>query len=116
LFCFLFVIGLAARAEAARLRLSVPVHGVSHVAFYAATIPILARALKIKEDAATKIYDAALPGMVADGSINEEIQRRVIDDTRQSPGMKEPVSADKVFRFSLVHKINAELKVQGWKP
>ena len=35
LFCFL-VIGLAARAEAARLRLSVPVHGVSHVAFYAA--------------------------------------------------------------------------------
>jgi ABC-type nitrate/sulfonate/bicarbonate transport system substrate-binding protein len=36
LFCFLFVIGLAARAEAIRLRLSVPVHGVSHVAFYAA--------------------------------------------------------------------------------
>ena len=35
MFCFL-VIGLAARAEAARLRLSVPVHGVSHVAFYAA--------------------------------------------------------------------------------
>src|SRR5919109_828874 len=35
-FCFLFVIGLVARAEAARLRLSVPVHGVSHVAFYAA--------------------------------------------------------------------------------
>ena len=30
------VIGLAARAESARLRLSVPVHGVSHVAFYAA--------------------------------------------------------------------------------
>ena len=36
LFCFLFVIGLAARAEAARLRLSVAVDGVSHVAFYAA--------------------------------------------------------------------------------
>ena len=36
LFCFVFVLGLAARAEAARLRLSVPVHGVSHVAFYAA--------------------------------------------------------------------------------
>ena len=36
MFCLLFVIGLAARAEAARLRLSVPVHGVSHVAFYAA--------------------------------------------------------------------------------
>jgi hypothetical protein len=80
------------------------------------TIPILARALKIKEDVATRIYDAALPGMVADGSINEETQRRVIDDTRKSLGMKESVSADKVFRFSLVHKINAELKVQGWKP
>jgi len=80
------------------------------------TIPILARSLKIKEDEATRIYDAALPGMVADGSINEGIQRRVIDDTRKSLGMKESVSADKVFRFSLVHKINAELKVRGWKP
>ena len=36
LFCFLFVIGLAVQAEAVRLRLSVPVHGVSHVAFDAA--------------------------------------------------------------------------------
>ena len=82
----------------------------------AGTIPILARALKIKEDIATKIYDAALPGMVADGSINEALQRRVIDDARKSLGVKESVSADKVFRFSLVHKINAELKAQSWKP
>ena len=80
------------------------------------TIPILARALKIKEDMATKIYDAAQPGMVGDGSINEETQRRVIDDARKSLGMKETISADKVFRFSLVHKINAKLKAQGWKP
>jgi NitT/TauT family transport system substrate-binding protein len=80
------------------------------------TIPILARALKIKEDVATRIYNAAQPAMVADGSINEETQRRVIDDTRKSLGMKESVSADKVFRFSLVHKINGELKAQGWKP
>jgi ABC-type nitrate/sulfonate/bicarbonate transport system substrate-binding protein len=80
------------------------------------TIPILARSLKIKEDEATRIYDAAQPGMVADGSINGETQRRVIDDTRKSLGMKEFVSADKVFRFSPVHKINAELKAQGWKP
>ena len=80
------------------------------------TIPILARNLKIKEDEATRIYDAALPGMVADGSINEEIQRKVIDDTRKALAIKESVSADKVFGFSLVQKINAELKAQGWKP
>jgi len=80
------------------------------------TIPILARALKLKQDEAAKIYDAALPGMVADGSINEEIQKRVIDDARKSLAMKDAVSPDKVFRFSLVHKINAELKAQGWKP
>ena len=82
----------------------------------AGTIPILARSLKIKEDEATRIYDAAQPGMVADGSINEETQRRVIDDTRKSLAMKESVLPDKVFRFSLVHNINAELKVRGWKP
>jgi NitT/TauT family transport system substrate-binding protein len=80
------------------------------------TIAILSRTLKIKEDVATKIYDAASPAMVADGSIDEETQRKVIDDTRKSLGMKESVSADKVFRFALVHKINAELKAQGWKP
>ena len=80
------------------------------------TIPILARAFKLKEDEAAKIYDAAQPGMVADGSINEEIQKRVIDDTRKSLAMKDAVSPDKVFRFSLVHKINAELKAQGWRP
>ena len=80
------------------------------------TIPILARTLKIKGDMAAKIYDAAQPAMVGDGSINEEIQRRVIDDARKSLGMKEAISPDKVFRFSLVHKINAELKAQGWKP
>ena len=79
-------------------------------------IPILARSLKIKVDEATRIYDAALPGMVSDGSINEGTQRRVIDDTRKSLGMKETVSPDKVFRFSLVDKINTELKVQGWRP
>jgi hypothetical protein len=80
------------------------------------TIPILARTLKIKEDEASRIYDAAQPAMVADGSINEETQRRVIDDTRKSLGMKESVSADKVFRFSLVHKINAALRAEAWKP
>lgn len=80
------------------------------------TIPILARTLKIKEDEATRIYDAAQPAMVADGSINEETQRRVIDETRKSLGMKESVSADKVFGFSLVHKINAALKAEPWKP
>ena len=82
----------------------------------AGTIPILARTLKLKEDEAARIYDAAQPGMVVDGSINEEIQRRVIDDTRKTLGMKEAVSAEKVFRFAAVHKINAELKAQGWKP
>ena len=80
------------------------------------TIPILARALKIKEDVATRIYDAAQPGMVGDGSINEETQRRVLDDARKSFGMKESISPDRVFRFSAVHKINADLKAQGWKP
>jgi NitT/TauT family transport system substrate-binding protein len=82
----------------------------------AGTIPILARALKIQEEPATRIYDAAVPAMVGDGSINEEIQKKVIEDARKSLAMKEAVSPDKVFRFSLVHKINAELKAQGWKP
>ena len=36
LFCFVFVLCARRPVETARLRLSVPVHGVSHVAFYAA--------------------------------------------------------------------------------
>ena len=68
----------------------------------AGTIPIFARALKIKEDVATKIYDAALPGMVADGSINEESQRRVIDDTRKSLGAVDAEFVDQVTQINLV--------------
>jgi ABC-type nitrate/sulfonate/bicarbonate transport system substrate-binding protein len=82
----------------------------------AGTIAILERALKINEDLAAKTYDAALPGMVADGSIGEETQKRVIDDARKSLGIKEAISPEKVFRFLTVHKINAELKAQAWKP
>jgi hypothetical protein len=54
--------------------------------------------------------------MVTDGSIGEEIQRRVIDDARKSLGIREAIAPEKVFRFSTVHKINAELKAQAWKP
>jgi ABC-type nitrate/sulfonate/bicarbonate transport system substrate-binding protein len=82
----------------------------------AGTIAILARALKISQDLAARTYDAALPGMVTDGSIGEEIQRRVIDDARKSLGIREAIAPEKVFRFSTVHKINAELKAQAWKP
>jgi hypothetical protein len=43
LLSFVFVTALTAGAEAARLRLSVPVHGVSHVAFYAAKEKVTSR-------------------------------------------------------------------------
>jgi hypothetical protein len=65
---------------------------------------------------AAKIYDAALPGMVADGSINEEIQKRVIDDTRRFLGMKESVSPDRVSVFLPFTKSTLTSKLKVGKP
>lgn len=76
----------------------------------AATIPILARLQKIREDQATKLYNFMREGMTADGSVSEPLQKKKLEFDLQVQGLKEGPPLDKIFDFSLTRKLNAELK------
>lgn len=82
----------------------------------AGTIPIIARYLKIKEDFAAKIYDVTRPVMTPDGTVSEGLQKKALEPLLKRLGPKEPTAVEKVFDYSLVRKIRAELESQGWKP
>lgn len=80
------------------------------------TIPIVARYLKIKEDFAAKIYDVTRPAMTSDGTVGEEFQKKALEPLQKRLGLKEPPPLERIFDYSLVRKIRAELEGQGWKP
>lgn len=79
------------------------------------TIPTIARYLKIKEDFAGKIYDVTRLVMTADGTANEDLQKRALEPLLKRLGQREPPPLEKIFHYSLVRKIRAELEGQGWK-
>jgi hypothetical protein len=54
--------------------------------------------------------------MVPDGTVGEESQKRVVQDVVRLMGQKEVPPLDRVFNFSLVRKIGAELEAARWKP
>jgi NitT/TauT family transport system substrate-binding protein len=80
------------------------------------TIPILARLMKIQPDAAAKIYDLVLPGLTADGTISPDLQKKFLEFMLRVQGIKEPVAAEKVYDFTPVKKIGAELAAKKWQP
>jgi NitT/TauT family transport system substrate-binding protein len=82
----------------------------------ARTIEILARFLRTKEDAVTKIYDLMRPSLTQDGIVSEEIQRKSLEHVIDRAGLKEPPRLDKIFDYSVVVKVRQELRAQGWKP
>jgi len=93
------------------------VKGVFHIRnSRASTISILARLMKTQDNDAEKIYDMVLPGLTADGSLNPEAQKKVIDFVSRVQGIQEPVTPERVFDFSPLRRIRADLEIRKWKP
>ena len=82
----------------------------------AGTIPLVAHLMKIQEDMAAKIYDMVLPGLTADGTIDPELQKKVLEFVFKVQGIKEPAVAEKIYDFASVRKIRADLDARKWKP
>ena len=80
------------------------------------TIGILIRFLRVKEDAAAKIYELMRPSLTQDGIVSEEIQRKSLEHVIDRVGLKEPPRLDKIFDYSLAVKVRNELRAKGWKP
>jgi NitT/TauT family transport system substrate-binding protein len=82
----------------------------------AGTIPILAKLMHIQKDLAAKIYDLVLPGLTLDGSLDMEFQKKVLEFVTKVQGIKEPATVGKVYDFTPLRKIRAELVPEKWNP
>ena len=82
----------------------------------AATISIITRSIKIKDDLATKGYDAAVPALTNDGTFSEESQKKAVESVLRIAGAKESAPVDRFFNFAVAKKVAAELQAKGWKP
>jgi NitT/TauT family transport system substrate-binding protein len=80
------------------------------------TAAVLTRFLRIKEEAAVKIYDLMLPSLTQDGVVTEKIQRKSLEHVIDRAGLKEAPRLDKIFDYSLAVKVRNELRTKGWKP
>ena len=79
-------------------------------------IAILSRTLKIKQDAATRIYDEIRPGFTQDGTVNEAQQKKSLVPIIGRTGSKDLPPLQTIFDFSLTRKVLAELKAGKWHP
>jgi len=80
------------------------------------TITLLARFLRIKEDAAAKIYDLMRPSLTQEGVVNEETQLESLEHVIDRAGLKAAARLDKIFDYSTAVKVRNELRAKGWKP
>ena len=82
----------------------------------AATIPILLRYMKLKEDLAGQYYDLVRPIMTTDGTVSVELQKKYLDQALKVLAPKELPAVERIYNYALARKINAELDASGWKP
>ncbi len=81
------------------------------------TIPILERYLQVKENLAAKAYDQVVrPAMTQDGTLNEEMQKKAVDNVLKRLDLKETPPLNRIFDFSLARKTVTDLQAKGWKP
>jgi NitT/TauT family transport system substrate-binding protein len=82
----------------------------------AGTVAILARFMRVKDDAAGKIYDVVRPGITQDGIVSEDLQRKSVEHIVTRAAVKEAPRLDKIFDQSITLKVRQELQAKGWRP
>ena len=82
----------------------------------AGTLAILFHYMKLKENLAGPYYDQVRPIMTSDGTVGADLQQKYLDQALKVLAPKEAPSAERIYNYSLVRKINAELDSAGWRP
>jgi len=81
------------------------------------TIPILGRYLQVKEELAAKAYEQVVrPAMTQDGTLNEEMQKKAVENVLKRLDLKEAPPLSRIFDFSIARKVVTDLRTKGWKP
>lgn len=78
------------------------------------TVPILGRDVGLKKADAGQMYDLIRPAMTSDGTVSKQLLEEALEPFLKVMGIKGPPPVDKIYDFSLVKKIHADLKAQGW--
>ncbi len=80
-------------------------------------LPILKEWTGIKTMEETiRNYDSVLESSNEDGILADEKMKEIMDRSSKMLNLKAPVPAEQVFDFSILRKINSEIKNSGWKP
>ena len=82
----------------------------------AGTIPVIARQMRIKENYASKYFDLMRRATTADGSIDANEQRKALEPALRLRGDKEVPPLERIYDFSKVRAIGAELRASNWQP
>jgi ABC-type nitrate/sulfonate/bicarbonate transport system substrate-binding protein len=83
--------------------------------FKAQTLSIVAKYDKSPRDGIELDYDATVSSMTAEGSVTDDVLRDEIATRAELTKMSNPPDKDKLFDYSVVKKIYAELKGSGWQ-
>jgi len=80
------------------------------------TLAVVAKYDKSPREGIELDYDATVLSMTAEGSVTDEVLRDEIATRAELTKMSHPPDKEKLFDYSLVKKIYAELKTSGWQP
>lgn len=80
------------------------------------TLRVIARMLRVDEATAAKLYDSSRPTMTSDGSVSEEVAKKMTAMILKIAGAKNAPPADKLYDFTLVKKAHVALQAKGWQP
>jgi NitT/TauT family transport system substrate-binding protein len=80
------------------------------------TLAVIAKYDKSPREGIELDYDATVASMTAEGSVTDDVLRDEITTRAELTKMSSPPDKDKLFDYSIVKKIYAELKGIGWQP
>jgi NitT/TauT family transport system substrate-binding protein len=80
------------------------------------TLAVIAKHDKSPREGLELDYDATVSSMTPEGSVTDDVLRDEIATRAELTKMANPPDKDKLFDYSLVKKIYADLKASGWQP
>src|SRR5206468_12200588 len=64
-----------------------------------------------------KAYEQVVrPAMTQDGTLNEEMQKKAVENVLKRLDLKEAPPLSRIFDFSIARKVVTDLRTKGWKP
>jgi NitT/TauT family transport system substrate-binding protein len=80
------------------------------------TLAIIAKYDKSPREGIELDYDATVASMTVEGSVTDDVLRDEIATRAELTKMSNPPDKERLFDYSIVRKVYAEIKASGWQP